>query len=272
MDDHVASAIRTTLAAYYGVDCGGGVDGQQQQQQRQQQQSVGGRLAGNGGPGHRLAAVVDGNGSVCEVDAHHAMLALCISPSHPPANGESVGGVGGGIGGGDGDDGGGTGGLPVTIAVYCKEVAVPPYGLEHAVQAAVMGRPRTLASAKASSWVAERRQYELSKPAEASEVLLSDADGRILEGLTTNFCVITVNDTNDEGGGGGGATLHACGPQSGVALPGVVQGRVLEAARRLGMRVVLAAPDAAERHTWSEAFISNWWAVERLDTSAASNR
>ncbi|KAG2501857.1 hypothetical protein HYH03_000355 [Edaphochlamys debaryana] len=80
------------------------------------------------------------------------------------------------------------------VAVYVKDVRPPPYGPEHAVQAAVLGRPRSLAGAKASSWVEERRAYEQAKPPAAAEVLLADAQGRLLEGLTTNFFALCPPD------------------------------------------------------------------------------
>ncbi|GIL94989.1 hypothetical protein Vretimale_1105 [Volvox reticuliferus] len=189
----------------------------------------------------------------------------------------------------------------IHIAVYCKAAQPPLYGPDHGVQAAVMGRPRSLPGAKASSWVEERRQYEERKPPEASEVLLSDAGGRILEGLVTNFCVISITapsatstvastttcistytstytsiptaaevgsssytetsaeqtDGTGKGDGEEEVVLRVCGPQADAALPGVVQARVVEAANRLGLRVVPEPPLAGERHTWREAFISN---------------
>ncbi|GLC43289.1 hypothetical protein PLESTF_000413700 [Pleodorina starrii] len=230
--------------------------------------------------------------------------------------------------------GSGSGSGPTAhIAVYCKAVQPPPYGPEHAVQAAVLGRPRSLPGAKACSWVRERRGYEERKPPEAAEVLLADASGRILEGLTTNFCVVTAATTvtttattataaatsatttttsaatspscgaattlpgsgpappdsaaaaaaaaappigaeaaaaaaaiaspvaglatTAAAGAGAGAVLRVCGPQADAALPGVVQSRVVEAARRLGLEVVPEPPSAAERGTWSEAFLTN---------------
>ncbi|GFR39783.1 hypothetical protein Agub_g268 [Astrephomene gubernaculifera] len=188
--------------------------------------------------------------------------------------------------------------LPVSVAVYCKSVQLQPYGSQHAIQAAVLGAPRPLPVAKAASWVAERRSYEERRPAEAAEVLLSDSEGRILEGLTTNFFVImtapgaaepTVATTasttrhaateDDEGGRTSNsqaqsgdaacesassvtapasqATLRGCGTDSAVALPGTAAARVVEAARRLGLRVELEPPRAAERAQWSEAFVCN---------------
>ncbi|EFJ45036.1 hypothetical protein VOLCADRAFT_94768 [Volvox carteri f. nagariensis] len=52
--------------------------------------------------------------------------------------------------------------------------------------------------------------------------------------------------------------LQVCGRQADAALPGLVQVRVIEAARRLGLRVVLEPPRAADRSSWREAFITNW--------------
>lgn len=137
--------------------------------------------------------------------------------------------------------------LPAQVFVYVKSVQPPPFGSEHAVEAAVMGRPRELPGAKANSWVLERRQWEQAKPPEAAEVLLFDEEGCITEGLVTNFCVVAQEL-------GGPPVLHACGTG---ALPGVVLTRVREAAARLGLRLAEGPPRCGERHLWQEAFITN---------------
>lgn len=93
-----------------------------------------------------------------------------------------------------------------------------------------------------------------------SQVLLSDSEGHVLEGLTTNFFVVAYEDSGGTGGDGPllpqQATLYCSSPTD-PALYGTVQARVVEAAQALGLRVAGAPPKASERARWQEAFITN---------------
>lgn len=64
------------------------------------------------------------------------------------------------------------------------------------------GMPRVNAKAKDSEWVRQRKAWEASKPADVNEVLLVSPDGLLLEGLTSNFFVLSADgamQTADEG-------------------------------------------------------------------------
>ena len=123
--------------------------------------------------------------------------------------------------------------------------------------------------------------------AHAPQVLLSDSGGGILEGLVTNFHVVVAAAAGagtpaaseapappspphlappaavQAGAPAGpdfrGLALQVCAPDSGAALPGVAQCRLLQAAAALGLRVELRPPRAAERAAWQEALLTNWW-------------
>jgi branched-subunit amino acid aminotransferase/4-amino-4-deoxychorismate lyase len=51
--------------------------------------------------------------------------------------------------------------------------------------------PRVNAKAKDSEWVRQRKAWETDKPASVNEVLLVTPDGHLLEGLTSNFFVLS---------------------------------------------------------------------------------
>lgn len=62
-----------------------------------------------------------------------------------------------------------------------------------------------------------------------------------------------------EAGASGTPVLISAGDESAV-LPGVVQRRVLQAAQDVGLQVLSTPPNSSQRHTWREAFITNWCA------------
>ncbi|KAG2444784.1 hypothetical protein HXX76_001527 [Chlamydomonas incerta] len=132
---------------------------------------------------------------------------------------------------------------PARVAVYCKAVQPPPYGPGHAAQAAVMGRPRSLAAAKACSWVAERRRYEAAKPPEAAEVLLSDCDGGLLEGLITNFFVVAAAPA--AAAASAAAATAAAGNTDGAAAAGAGGGAPAAAGTAAAIAAAAAAGEAA---------------------------
>lgn len=121
--------------------------------------------------------------------------------------------------------------------------------------------------------------------ASSDEVLLCTAEGRLLEGLVTNFFVVTYDwaardsapgrAASGEGDAVGSAAAPWDGGCSGPAsrVPtgvtvwtasvrdgvvwGTVRARVLQACRTLGYAVREEAPSMHSRHTWREAFITN---------------
>lgn len=128
--------------------------------------------------------------------------------------------------------------------------------------------------------MAQRAPLELLRPPGAAEVLLCTAEGRLLEGLVTNLFVVVADEAasasrSAEGGSegnaltsvivGGGAAASAAAPRLTVWMAGTHDGvvwgtarvHVLEACRRLGYDTREEAPDAAHRHSWREAFLTN---------------
>lgn len=115
--------------------------------------------------------------------------------------------------------------------------------------AAVVGGPRRAPDAKDSAWIAARAPLEAALPAAgATEGMLADGAGRLLEGLVTNVFVVE--------GRGEGATLVTAAPRDGV-LDGVARRAVLAAADRVGVAVRQAPPDPARVADWSEAFVTS---------------
>ncbi|KAF5832215.1 aminotransferase [Dunaliella salina] len=126
---------------------------------------------------------------------------------------------------------------------------IPPF--DHAVQAAIIGRPRSLPHVKHTNWVQERKPLEQQKPKDnCAEVLLMDESGGILEGLVTNFCVICDHPSLP------GLALMTAGG-SHPALEGIMAKRVGDACAKLGIPVIKEPPRAGSRHTWREAFLTN---------------
>ncbi|KAJ3207619.1 hypothetical protein HK099_000238, partial [Clydaea vesicula] len=58
------------------------------------------------------------------------------------------------------------------------------------------GKPRSLPMVKASQWVLDRVKFDDLVVSPIHEVVLMDDSNDIFEGLTSNFCVLTTNDSN----------------------------------------------------------------------------
>jgi len=56
------------------------------------------------------------------------------------------------------------------------------------------GLPRVNAKAKDSEWVRQRQELESSKAAGVNEVLLVTPEGAVMEGLTSNFFVLSSTE------------------------------------------------------------------------------
>ncbi|KDD75579.1 hypothetical protein H632_c609p0 [Helicosporidium sp. ATCC 50920] len=119
-----------------------------------------------------------------------------------------------------------------------------------ACRALVSGGPRKVAVAKDSEWVVARRALEKERNEwdPKAEVLLSTRDGAIIEGLVTNFFVLSRTPR--------GTVLTTSLPEEGAAW-GAVRSRVLEVAQGLGWKVEERSPTMQERREWAEAFITN---------------
>jgi branched-subunit amino acid aminotransferase/4-amino-4-deoxychorismate lyase len=94
---------------------------------------------------------------------------------------------------------------------------------------------------KTTGFVRRRHPYPLARQ-DAYEHVMLDAQGRALEGTSSNFFAIR------------GDLLVTAG--SGV-LEGITRAIVLELAARRGMAIDLAPPPTAEAGSWSEAFLTS---------------
>jgi branched-chain amino acid aminotransferase len=127
-----------------------------------------------------------------------------------------------------------------TLLALSPLVAVPAGFLEQGVGVAVseLRRPRPLI--KTARFVLERRPYPLGRQ-DAFEHLLVDAQGRLLEGSSSNFLALRAR------------RLHVTGDE---ALQGVTQGIVVELARDLGLEVVQAPVRREDAASLDEAFLT----------------
>ena len=133
------------------------------------------------------------------------------------------------------DDGG------LAVRAVCERLPPRP---AQPVRAVAFGAPRKNAAAKAVSWVRDREGLEKRKPADANEVVLVDDEGRLLEGLSSNFYALY-----DDG------TLHTA--PEGMVLGGTVRKVVLEVCEREGIEVVLEPPSVNDADRFVAAFVSS---------------
>jgi len=120
---------------------------------------------------------------------------------------------------------------PPALRVLVLICAVTPPPADKPVVVGVYGRPRQSPGIKRARWAIERQPLEVRKSADMSEVLLSTEDGRLCEGLITNFFVVTASAD--------GQPLVQTAPAD-LVLPGVLRARVLQACERLGLAVLEA--------------------------------
>ncbi|KAJ9528294.1 hypothetical protein QJQ45_014263, partial [Haematococcus lacustris] len=113
---------------------------------------------------------------------------------------------------------------------HCAADALPS-----ALQQAIRRAARPLVLAAMQAWLADLR------------VLLADEEGKLLEGLITNFAVIQEVDQEP-------CLVTA---SHAAALPGLLLHRVVQAAAELGLPVVRCGPSPAHRLAWREAFTMN---------------
>lgn len=99
-------------------------------------------------------------------------------------------------------------------------------------------------TAKATSWVRDRKVFEAAKSDDANEVVPYDPDGSAVEGLSSNFYVVDAS----------GALVTA--PDSDV-LKGSVRATMLEVADELGMEIRMEAPSIHDADSWMGVFVSS---------------
>jgi branched-chain amino acid aminotransferase len=117
------------------------------------------------------------------------------------------------------------------------------------------------AGAKIGNYLVSILAIREAKARGAAEALIVDADGRIVEGATSNVFFVR------------GETL-VTPPEALGILPGITRGAVLAVAARLGIGVDFRAPSVAEVGTFDELFITSsireLLAVVRLDGAEVS--
>ena len=111
------------------------------------------------------------------------------------------------------------------------------------------GVPRHAAEIKSAQWISDREPLEQRKSKDAEEIVLMDEDGRIYEGITSNFCVVTRDDN--------GAPMVITAPEHTI-LEGTVLHLVLRVCEeKLKLKTYREFPriDNAEQGEWLGAFI-----------------
>ncbi|KAI8613368.1 hypothetical protein BC830DRAFT_1170309 [Chytriomyces sp. MP71] len=113
----------------------------------------------------------------------------------------------------------------------------------------VHGPPRKFPLTKDSFWIHDRKPLEAAALTPGTnDLLLSDADGNLHEGLTSNFFVF-VRDPD-------GSPCLITAPLSAV-LNGTVLGAIQKTCERHGIRFRFQFPREAEAETWLGAFITS---------------
>lgn len=126
---------------------------------------------------------------------------------------------------------------------YClKVIDSPP---ESCTVLGKIAPARADPNVKSTAWIEERKRYtDLIKGTAVNEVILVQDDGSILEGLSSNFAVITKD-----------GSLHTA-PDD-LVLPGTIMKIVKEACEKLGIPIDLATPKLPENQEWQAAFITS---------------
>jgi branched-subunit amino acid aminotransferase/4-amino-4-deoxychorismate lyase len=102
---------------------------------------------------------------------------------------------------------------------------------------------RSSKDVKDSLWVQLREQLETKKPTDISEIVMYDAEGKISEGLSSNFFVIMDNQ------------IYTA--QRGEVLWGTVLSLVIDLCRKEGIPVVYDHPRLSDIDRWQGAFITS---------------
>lgn len=115
------------------------------------------------------------------------------------------------------------------------------------VKIQVMGAPRSNAAAKDSGWVSSRTGLWDARQEGTHEVVLCDDDGKLFEGLSSNFFVLVRGDEGEP-------VLYTA--REGVLL-GTVRDLALKLCPQLNIKVVEQPPSMKELERAEEVFISS---------------
>lgn len=124
-----------------------------------------------------------------------------------------------------------------------------PMASQKGVEVRVVGLPRKQPTIKHSQWVVDRQALKQHLAPTTAEGLLCTDDGYLLEGMITNFFVVT-----DDGNGG---SCVVTAPIDAGVLGGVMRRGVLQACAALGIQVKEEAPHWSTHRSWQEAFLTN---------------
>jgi branched-subunit amino acid aminotransferase/4-amino-4-deoxychorismate lyase len=132
---------------------------------------------------------------------------------------------------------------PGDLYITLEPLAVPPpEAYQQGVRVITCDLQRQLPKAKLTRFIERAAPLRRSLPPDVNEAIMLDAQGRLLEGLSSNFFAVIdgVVWTAEEG-----------------VLSGVTRGLVLDCARQIGQPVRLDAPRYADLSRFGEAFITS---------------
>ncbi|KAJ3037319.1 2,5-diamino-6-(ribosylamino)-4(3H)-pyrimidinone 5'-phosphate reductase [Rhizophlyctis rosea] len=142
----------------------------------------------------------------------------------------------------------------VLVAYSCKEVKVVAYCADlpkartTPLNIWIYGSPRDDPTPKDSLWVRTRKPIEDAKPSDVGEVLLTDREGNLYEGLRTNFCAV-VKEAD-------GRLVVITAPSTYV-LMGTMLAMVQAACLRAGIPFRFDFPKVEGIRSWVGAFVTS---------------
>jgi len=118
------------------------------------------------------------------------------------------------------------------------------YPVSNSVAVEIRGKkPRDNPQYKSTTWVAERIPFEDAKSPGVNEVILQDNQGRLYEGIQSNFFIVK------------GDTVY-CAPLD-TTLQGTIQLAVLNVCKKNSIPVIFQHPLKSEANLWNGAFITS---------------
>jgi branched-chain amino acid aminotransferase len=132
---------------------------------------------------------------------------------------------------------------PGDLYIASEPLDVPPTGAYlEGVSIVTCTLKRLLPEAKLTRFLARSRPIRQSLPVGINEAVMVDAQGFLLEGLTSNFFAISQGE------------IHTAGE---AVLAGITRGLTLECARRLEIPVRLQAVHMSDLTSLQEAFLTS---------------
>ncbi|KAI8908772.1 hypothetical protein DFJ77DRAFT_442514 [Powellomyces hirtus] len=148
----------------------------------------------------------------------------------------------------------------VIVAAHCDQMFAPKHPTCSVV---VAGSPRINATAKDSRWVSDRRELERHISPPINEVILSDRESNLYEGLTSNICVVINNEQKQQ-------LYVACAPAEHI-LMGTVLLMVRALCEKAGIEFRREFPNVAHgAEMWVGAFLTSMFLVKRMQSTTRS--